>query len=103
LQNAPELLVFRVSGGRTQIAGTVRGRPGETLIVDVYASLEPDPSGRGEGQFYLGTVIVPLDATGFGTFALDPIFLPRGWVVTATATRKDTRDTSEFSVAVPVR
>jgi hypothetical protein len=70
--------------------------------VDVYASPAADPSGNGEGQSYLGTVTVPLDETGFGTFAMEPLLLPRGWVVTATATRKDTRDTSEFSAAVAV-
>ena len=101
-QNFPELLVFRTGGGRTQVAGTVRGRPGETLIVDVYLSPTADPSGNGEGRFYLGTAIVPLDETGFGTFALEPLLLSRGWAVTATATRKDTRDTSEFSAAVAV-
>ncbi len=68
--------------------------------MDVYASPAADVSGSGEGRFYLATAIVPLDGTGFGTFALDPLLLPRGWAVTATATRKDTRDTFEFSAAV---
>jgi hypothetical protein len=96
-QNFPELTL---AGGR--LNGTIVGRPGETLIIDVYASPTADSSGFGEGRFYLGTVLVALDVSGNGSFSLDLPLLPHGWIISATATRKDTHDTSEFSKIVLV-
>jgi titin len=96
-QSAPLLLPPIRAGGITTISGIVFGRPGETLLVDLYSSPAPDPSGFGEGQVYLGTVEVPMPSTGVGTFTFETSAVSIGSWVTATATRKDTGDTSEFS------
>ena len=88
------------AGGVTSVRGIVFGRPGETLLVDLYSSPSPDPSGFGEGRVYLGTVAVVVSSTGVGSFTFSTTeAFPSEWVA-ATATRKDTGDTSEFSNVV---
>jgi titin len=96
-QSAPLLLPPIRAGGVTTISGIVFGRPGETLLVDLYSSPTRDPSGFGEGRVYLGTVEVPVPSSGVGTFTFEMSAVSVGRWVTATATRKDTGDTSEFS------
>jgi hypothetical protein len=100
-QNFADLTVASDAAGSV-VTGTIVGRPGETLLIDLYVNPTSDPSGFGEGRYYLGTVIVALDADGNGTFTIRAGLLPRGWALSATATRKDTHDTSEFSKIVLV-
>jgi hypothetical protein len=96
-QSAPQLLPTSRAGGVTTISGSVFGRAGEGLLVDLYSSPTRDPSGFGEGRVFLGTVEVPVLSTGTGTFTFATSAVSVGRWVTATATRKDTGDTSEFS------
>ena len=44
--------------------------PNGSFFIDVYRNISPDPSGHGEGQFYVGTVNVTTDGSGNAAFAL---------------------------------
>ena len=98
---APSLLgAGKVAGGLTRVTGVVVGEPGTTRLVQVFAD-PGDPSGYGEGAFYLGTVAVVIAPVGFGAFTFDsPMPVADGLVITATATDAD-GNTSEFSNATP--
>ena len=55
LQNYP-VITFAQSyaNGTTVIQGTLNSNPNTTFTLDFYYSSEADPSGYGEGEFYLG-------------------------------------------------
>ena len=67
------------------------------ITVQLFASGSCDATGFGEGQTFVGQVLVTTDATGLGKFttSLTPQ-LAAGQRVTATATAPD-GSTSEFS------
>jgi hypothetical protein len=96
LQNFPVLTVA-VAGPATEVTGTLNSLPNTTYTVSFYANPAADPSGHGQGQVYLGSTLIPTDASGNASFTL---FLPAGTapgqVVSATATDPK-GDTSEFS------
>jgi hypothetical protein len=84
--------------GRTLVIGKLHSTPNTTFTLDFYASATADPSGFGEGQRYLGFVVVTTDANGDAKFqvVLSAATTP-GEVLSATATNAITGDTSEFS------
>jgi len=91
-------------GGQTSVSGTVSGTPSADYAVEVFANLQCDPSGSGEGEAYLGTATITLDAVGGGAFTyLHDAGLAEGEIVTATATDLSTGNTSAFSVCATVR
>jgi hypothetical protein len=109
-QNYP-ILASASAGSSTLISGTLNGQASTTFTVDFYANPTADPSGFGQGQYYLGSRQVTTDVTGNVTFATDFSaadlaatqlpngVLPAGWYVSATAT--DPGDnTSEFSADI---
>jgi hypothetical protein len=109
LQNFPELTSVAAVAGGTKIEGTLNSTPEETFLVDFYSNVAGtlsfngnpypacDASGYGEGETYLGTTSVTIDASGTRSFSHTiPIPLAAGAVVTATATDSD-GNTSEFS------
>ena len=101
LQNAPVLTQVAVADTTTRITGKLAGRPNTSFRVELFASPRTDRSLAGEGKDFLGFVDVTTDGHGAAAFAFDhPAALPAGTPVTATATRADTGDTSEFSNAV---
>jgi hypothetical protein len=89
--------------GRTVVLGSLHSAPNATFVIDFYSSATADPSGFGQGQFYLGREVVTTDASGNATidFVLTPGTL-WGNVITATATDVG-GDTSEFSKDVTVK
>ena len=112
LQNFPELTSVAAVAGGTRIEGTLstlNSTPEKTFLVDFYSNVAGtlrfngnpypacDASGYGEGETYLGTTSVTIDASGTRSFSYT-IFtsLAAGAVVTATATDPD-GNTSEFS------
>jgi hypothetical protein len=105
LQNFPVLtFVLPLPNGETLVTGTLHSAPNTTYTLDFYASATADPSGYGEGQRYLGSVVVKTDGSGNFLFVGElPAVTTRGEVVTATATNQSTGDTSEFSAALIVR
>ncbi len=87
LQNFPEITVAEGS----DIGGTL-GSPGAVSYrIEVFANAECDPSGNGEGAKFLGS-----DTITGGPWGIDALPV-NGTFITASATRVDTGDTSEFS------
>jgi hypothetical protein len=102
LQNYP-VITFAQSyaNGTTVIQGVLDSNPNTTFTLDFYYSSAADPSGYGEGEFYLGAGSVTTDAEGDATFDVTlPATIPPNQFVTATATHAD-GSTSEFSLALP--
>jgi streptogramin lyase len=109
---------------RSLDTGTANGSPflpNATITIDFYANTNPDPSGYGQGQTYLGSCLVSTDGNGnlvsspdgsavitnpgtsgasFTASLNTPLPTGEGWV-TATATGHG-GDTSEFSKDVKV-
>src|SRR5262249_42429792 len=107
LQNFPVLTSAVIDkDGKLTVKGTLNSVGNDTFDIEFFANDKPDPSGHGEGKTYLGTrtVMIPL-----GKNDVDFEFTPEGALpadlkcVTATATRKTTNDTSEFSKCVDVQ
>ena len=96
LQNFPNL----TSASTTQIKGTLNSRPRKTFTIQFFSSPTADPSGFGEGKVFLGEKTVRTNRKGKTSFTFTPpAAFSAGEVVTATATRNSTGDTSEFSQA----
>ena len=107
-QDFPVITLATVTPNGTVIAGTVQGIPRNPLRIELFDNAAPNPSGYGDGRWFLGQVTVTTDASGNASFELNTLPLMTGSWVTATAT--DTgfyrqflaNNTSEFSQAVQV-
>src|SRR5262249_46284447 len=90
----------------TIIVGALKSTPNTAITIRFFASAQPDPSGFGEGQTYLGAMMVTTDAGGIADINNGPlggVVLPAGEpYVTATATDPN-GNTSEFSQAINPR
>ncbi|PDW00611.1 SdrD B-like domain-containing protein [Candidatus Chloroploca asiatica] len=102
LQNYPVITFAQgYANGTTVIRGSLNSNPNITFTLDFYYSAEADPSGYGEGEFYLGAASVSTDAEGDAEFDVTlPTTIPPNQFVSATATHAD-GSTSEFSLALP--
>jgi hypothetical protein len=100
-QNFPVLTSAVTVGGGTTITGTLNSTLNTTFRVEFFASNAADPSGFGEGQFFLGFTNVTTDGSGNGGFTVSlPVGTLPGQVVAATAT-DPAGNTSEFSHVAP--
>ncbi len=100
LQNYPVFTSATVSGSSTILSGTFNCTASHAFVLDFYRNSNPDPSGYGEGQFYLGSTTATTDGSGnaiFG-FGLSGNFTNQNF--TATATDLVTGDTSEFGADI---
>lgn len=98
-QNYP---VLTATPGSFILQGAIDGHPFTSYDIDVYRSESCDPSGYGEGQQYLASVVVSTGGSGEEGFLVDLTGLVSdGNVVTATAT-DPLGNTSEFSACVTV-
>ncbi|HVS64072.1 MAG TPA: right-handed parallel beta-helix repeat-containing protein [Thermoanaerobaculia bacterium] len=87
-QNAPTIVDL---GGSKSVS--LASHPNETFQIELFANDECDPTGFGEGQSILGFATLTTDGAGNGS-----VLFPFGAaIVSATATRDSTGDTSEFS------
>jgi hypothetical protein len=103
LQNFPVLLSATTIGSSLVVQGTVDSSAAAQFTLEFFASPSCDPSGFGEGAIFLGSALVTTDAAGHSVFAQTlPVAVAAGNVVTSTATRLSTGDTSEFSACVAV-
>ena len=93
-QNFPVITSAIISGGSTTIVGTLNSTPNSTFLVQFFGNSVADPSGFGEGETLLGSVSVPTDASGNGSFNMPFAGAPS--FVAATAT-DPSGNTSEFS------
>jgi len=100
LQNFPVLTSATNTPVSVLIAGSLNSRAATTYQLDFYASAQGDPSGNGEGQYYLGSTNVTTDGAGNTNFSVS---LPgtnfKGRFVSATAT-DPFGNTSEFATNV---
>ena len=53
----------------TAVAGKLRSTPGTSFTIDFYASAAADPSGHGEGERWLGSMVVTSNPAGITNFA----------------------------------
>ena len=119
-QNYPVISSVAASGGGTEIQGTLTSAPGHTFTLEFFANAGRDeatfsdaltvlPGEFGEGQTYIGSLTVPIGATGRVNFTANLPALPANEpFVTATATditntgSGPANNTSEFSPVVPL-
>jgi hypothetical protein len=97
LQNFPVLTgANRNAAGTTTVRGALNSTPSVTFRIDLYLAA-PDVSGHGEGVGVAATFNLTTNSGGDGQFQVQLNGLGPGQVLTATATRLSTNDTSEFS------
>lgn len=96
-RNHPVLLSATTGAGGTTLTGTLDTIAGLSVTLDFYSNRAPDPSGFGEGEYYLGSHSF-VAAHGDSPFSatLPDVVLPPGVVITATTTDAE-GNTSEFS------
>jgi len=95
-QNFPVITSASGTASSTTIAGTLNSIASQAFQLDFFANTTCDPSGNGEGQFYLGSASINTDGSGNGSFNVTlPVGAP-GRFITATATDAQ-GNSSEFS------
>jgi titin len=95
LQNFPVLDLARLTGGDVIIQGTLAGPANTTFRVELFADAALDPSGHGQGEFFLGYVTVTMDPSGNASFvAALPFAGAPGKFISATATAISGSNTS---------
>ncbi|PYQ30476.1 MAG: hypothetical protein DMF56_06585 [Acidobacteria bacterium] len=98
-QNFPVLSSFTSTSSQLSIRGTLNSTPNTTFTIDVYSSLEADPTTFGEGETWLTSLTTRTDAGGNASFtAVVPAEGNTLKFITATAT-DPAGNTSEFSKA----
>jgi hypothetical protein len=103
LQNFPVITSANATGSSITIEGTLNSVPNQSYTIEFFANQECDPSGHGEGEVALGQTVATTDAIGNAAFSATLPFTPDSLtVVTATATRGATGDTSEFSACFAI-
>ncbi|MEO7323644.1 MAG: CSLREA domain-containing protein [Dokdonella sp.] len=101
LQNYPVITAAVVNAGSATVSGTLDSTPNTSFMIEVFAGIDCNRSGFGEGQTFVGSTMVTTDATGNASFGPE-LFggVPAGeTAITLTATDPD-GDTSEFSECV---
>jgi len=98
-QNFPVITDATATGSTIAINGTFNSHASQEYVLEFFASPQCDASGHGEGATVLGSITVQTDNAGNASFNASLPFEPAttGELVTATATRQSTGDTSEFS------
>ncbi len=94
LQNYPMLNGIFPGDGEIVVEGTLEGLPESPYRIEFFSNLICDPSENGEGEKYLGNLLVTTDVKGEALFHAT---LPHqgGPYITATAT-DNSKNTSEF-------
>ncbi|MCP4420376.1 MAG: PKD domain-containing protein, partial [Chloroflexi bacterium] len=99
-QNYPVLNTAVTSGSSSTISGTLNSNANLIFTLDFYGNSSCDPSGYGEGEFYLGSDTITTDSNGdvsfISTLSAGTLDNP---ILTATATDPN-GNTSEFSTCI---
>ena len=96
-------VITSVANGSTIISGTLHSVPNETFRIQFFLNTVDRP-GITEGRQFLGETSVTTNSAGDANFSVTfPLTLSIGNVVSSTATRLSTGDTSEFSLNVGLR
>lgn len=98
LQDFPVLTSAVADAAHTTVKGRFHGAQQGQFRLEFFANAVGDPSWYGQGQTFLGSLLLNFDAQGDQTFET---VLPVGQLLTATATDA-TGDTSEFCSYVTV-
>ncbi|UCE18635.1 MAG: hypothetical protein JSV84_17585, partial [Gemmatimonadota bacterium] len=86
-----------------QVQGTINSTPNTEFGLEFFSNNECDPSGYGEGETYLGDLVVQTDGDGNASFGFPfPFSIAGGQFITATAT-DPSGNTSEFSQCIEVQ
>jgi titin len=100
LQNFPVITNAFGYAASTIIQGILNSTANGSFLIDVYRNIAADPSGYGEGQFYVGTVSVTTDASGNAAFALTNTAGNYAGQYFAATAASSGGDTSEFGMDV---
>jgi hypothetical protein len=104
LQNFPDIASASSSGSTTTIEGTLQSSPNQDYIIEFFSNPQCDASGYGQGKVYLGSSTISSDGSGLASFSVSlATQTDEEEVVTATATRVLTGETSEFSSCTQVQ
>ncbi|MBK9315429.1 MAG: hypothetical protein IPM55_14490 [Acidobacteria bacterium] len=97
LQNYPVIDAVTATG----VTGSINSTPNSLFRIEFYANSVCDPSGHGQGEFFLGALdfgsAVLTDGSGNASFNFSLTPIPGKPFITATATNNATGNTSEFS------
>ncbi|MCB9450499.1 MAG: CSLREA domain-containing protein [Anaerolineaceae bacterium] len=101
LQNYPILTNAAADSNTITISGTFNSTASRSFRLEFFANDTCDPTGYGEGQYYLGFLNVTTNASGDAAVNANlAATVSAGQFITATATDLTTNDTSEFSACV---
>jgi uncharacterized repeat protein (TIGR01451 family) len=102
-QRAPVLTSAQEGAGQTNVVGQLTAAPNSQYIIQYFSNPTADPSGFGEGEVYLGSILVTTDGTGLADVSTR-LTAPTnvGDVITSTATVIGAQNTSAFSADVPI-
>jgi hypothetical protein len=99
LQNSPVLTSVTNASGNVEIVGTLNSTANQTYRLEFFGNDVIDPSGFGEGRYFLGFANVTTDANCNASF--DVTFSASTGTLHVTATATDVAgNTSEFSAAI---
>ena len=97
------LVLIEALSGSLLVRGSLDSVPNTDFRIQFFENDVCDPSGNGEGQAFLGSVVVTTDAGASASFTIfTPASLALGTEITTTTTNLTTNDTSEFSNCVEV-
>jgi hypothetical protein len=94
-QNRPVLVSAPILSGTVRVNGSLNSVANETYVIELFSVTTADAPG-GEGRSFIGATEVITDANGNATFQVI-VNVPEGTILSSTATRLSTNDTSEFS------
>lgn len=99
LQNFPVIITTYAGPATTTVLGRLNSAANRSYLIDIYRNANPDVSGYGEGENYVGSTGLTTDDNGNGSFIFVTDTNFAGQYFTASATDTTTGDTSEFSLA----
>ena len=101
-QNYPELTSAQSDGDRTTVRGTLNSTPNAIFRVEFFANEKANATRYGDGQRYLGAIMVGTASDGNADIIATFAAVSTGQFISATATRPG-YNTSEFSQVVEVK
>jgi hypothetical protein len=101
LQNYPVITSAAFAGPKLNVSGSLTSRPNLTYRLEFFGNSTGDPSGFGEGRFYLGSLGVTTDNNGNATFTASLDSSPGYQKIVSTAT-DPAGNSSEFSASVDI-
>jgi hypothetical protein len=98
IQNFPVLTSAIFAYGTVQIAGSLNSLANTSFRIEFFGNDKADPSGYGQGQYYLGATGVTTDSNGNASFGVT--FPVPASVTAISSTATGPTGTSEFSASI---